>query len=99
MYMLLCLPHTSGPLRFRGCGRLGGTRDVLDLKPLEYSDVDFEAFDKDPNGSAESLKIWTSTTGGVNIWGQLGDYVDPSHGVLKGGRIEQILFADGTFSV
>jgi hypothetical protein len=45
----------------------GGTKDVLDLRPLESSDVDFEAFDKDSNGSAESLKIWTSTTGGVNI--------------------------------
>jgi hypothetical protein len=75
----------------------GGTADKLDLRPLESSDVSFNRFDSDSNGSSESLRILISGTTRVDVHGHFAAVQGTCCNFpLKNGRIEQIIFSDET---
>jgi Ca2+-binding RTX toxin-like protein len=74
-----------------------GTADKLDLRPLESSDIHVEAVNHD--GSAangeESLRIVIDGSTTVVVVGHFAPAIEDDAG---NGRIEQIVFADGTVS-
>ena len=77
----------------------GGAADKLDLRPLESSDVSFNRFDGDSNGSSESLRILISGTTRVDVYGHFA----PVEGTccvfpLENGRMEQIIFSNETIT-
>jgi Ca2+-binding RTX toxin-like protein len=74
----------------------GGTGDVLDLRPLESSDVYFDAFDNDGNNANDSLRMVissnaTSVTTSVTVIGHFAPVLLDQ----DNGRMEQIIFSDG----
>jgi hypothetical protein len=71
----------------------GGSADRLDLRPLESSDVYFDAFDSDGEGTDESLRIVIDDATSV-----YGFFVPISGLGQKNGRIEQIVFSDETIT-
>lgn len=69
----------------------GGTADKLDLRPLESSDVYFDAVDQDNSGSNDSLRIVINDSTRVDVFGHFAPFPNFA---LKNGRIEQIIFSD-----
>lgn len=77
----------------------GGTADLVDLRPFGASEVYVDAVDLDGNGSTrESLQIVTGTSTQVLVLGHFGEFGDYTSRTGQQGRIEQLLFSDGTFS-
>jgi Haemolysin-type calcium binding protein related domain/RTX calcium-binding nonapeptide repeat (4 copies) len=74
-----------------------GTVDRLDLRPLESSDVYFEAFDHDGNATngEESLKLIVNEGTTVTVVGHFSPAIGDDMG---DGRIEQFVFSDGTIT-
>ncbi len=70
----------------------GGTADKLDLRPLESSDVYFDAFDFDNSGANDSLRLVINATNQVEVVGHFA----PVAGETDDGRMEQIVFSDET---
>jgi hypothetical protein len=73
----------------------GGGADKLYLRPLESSDVYFDAFDHDGDATngEESLKIVVDDATTVNV---VGHFKPAEESYTWNGRIEQIVFADET---
>lgn len=71
----------------------GGSADRMDLRPLESSEVYFDAFDKSEDGIDDSLVIMVDDQTSVTIYGQLAPIPGADYG---NGRIEQIVFSDET---
>jgi hypothetical protein len=80
----------------------GGTADVLDMRPFSSSEVYVDALDLDSNGTKESLQIvYRNSTGAtvqVLVVGHFGAYSYFTSDSGQQGRIEQLVFSDGTFS-
>jgi hypothetical protein len=78
----------------------GGSGDVLDLRPFGAGDVYLDAIDVDgdPAGTKESLQIVTGGTSQVVVYGHFGDIAGLTSATGQHGRIERLIFADGTFS-
>ena len=72
----------------------GGTADELDLRPLESSEVYFDAFGQDANGSDKSLKIVINDTTSVTVFG----HFSPAYPSQENGRMEQIIFSNETIT-
>lgn len=70
----------------------GGTADKLAL-PFASTDAHFEAWDTDFDPALDNLSILTSDTDVAMIFGQL----EPDGN--KKGRIEHIVFTDGTMTI
>ena len=63
------------------------------------SEVYVDAVDFDGNGSTrESLQIVTSSSAQVLVLGHFGEFGDYTSRTGQQGRIEQLVFSDGTFS-
>jgi hypothetical protein len=73
----------------------GGSADRLDLRPLESSNVYFDAFDKSGDGVDDSLGIIVDDHTSVSVYGHFVPLPGTDHG---NGRIEQIVFSDETVS-
>jgi hypothetical protein len=69
----------------------GGTADKLNLRPLESSDVYFDAFDEDGSGSNDSLRIVINDSTRVDV---IGHFAPVPNRALENGRMEQIIFSD-----
>jgi hypothetical protein len=69
----------------------GGTADKLDLRPLESSDVYFDAFDTDKLGSDDSLRIVISPDTSIQV---MGHFAPQPGGGQENGTMEQIIFSD-----
>jgi hypothetical protein len=73
----------------------GGTKDVLDLRPLESSDVYFDALDNDTDGINDSLRIViSSNTTGITTSVMVAGHFAPYLPGQENGRMEQIIFSD-----
>ena len=71
----------------------GGSADTIDLRSFDSSEVYFDAVDLNGNGTNESLLLLTGDNSGVIVVGHFIDYYAGQE-----GHVEQIMFADGTFS-
>ncbi len=76
----------------------GGTADVMDLRPFASSEVYVTAVDVDGDGDQESLQIVTGASAQVIVRGHFGEYSDFTSCCGQQGRIESLVFSDGTFS-
>jgi hypothetical protein len=75
----------------------GGAADVLDLRPLRSDEVYLAGFQCDGDPAVECLQVVTGTGDGqVIVFGQFGAYFDSTADSGMDGRIEALLFADGT---
>jgi hypothetical protein len=72
----------------------GGTRDVLDLRPLQSTDVYVDSFDYKADGTNDALKIVIYDTTSVTVIGHFA----PQPGDTDEGRMEQIIFSDQVFT-
>jgi Ca2+-binding RTX toxin-like protein len=84
------LGFTGGPAGGDTVYDHGGTADRLDLRPLESSEVHFDAVDWSGDGEYDSLSIKIGSTHSVFVVGHFG----PVPGESEDGRIEQIIFSD-----
>jgi Ca2+-binding RTX toxin-like protein len=76
----------------------GGAADVVDLRPFSSSNVYVAPVDADGNGTLESLQIGTSPSAQVVIAGHFSAYLDYTSTYGQQGRVESLVFSDGTFS-
>lgn len=70
----------------------GGTADKLDLRPLESSEVYFDPFDYNLDGTIDSLRIEVNDAITVTV---MGHFSPPVPG-RENGRMEQIVFSNET---
>jgi hypothetical protein len=76
----------------------GGAADVLDLRPLALTDVRVERVDVDETPEElESLQITERDGSGVVVLGHFGEWRNDTAASGQRGRIEKLVFADGTF--
>lgn len=73
----------------------GGSGDVLDLRPIVLEDAHLARIDMDRNETRETLQIVTGPDTQVLVGGYFGAFQGMSDGQ---GRVEKLVFADGTFS-
>ncbi len=71
----------------------GGTADKLDLRPLESSDVYFDAYDYTGDGSNDSLEIVINATTRVTVEGHFNSVLGDENSCM-----EQIVFSDETIT-
>ncbi len=73
---------------------------MVDLRPFSSSNVYVAPVDadSDPNGTLESLQIVTSSSAQVVIAGHFSEYQDYTSTFGQQGRVESLVFSDGTFS-
>ena len=76
----------------------GGTADVVDLRPFASSEVYVTAVDYDGDGDQESLQIVTSASAQVIVRGHFGEFSNNTSAYGQQGRMESLVFSDGTFS-
>ena len=76
----------------------GGTKDVLDMRPLSTDDVYLSRRDLDASGTEESLQIVTGPTAQVILGGHFGPYSTYTSALGQQGSIEKLIFADVTFT-
>ena len=101
------LPASSDTYKGFGAAPNGAFNYVLDwgdsadklILPGEASDYYVDAVDLDANTVNESLQVYNPTNNSsVYVAGQFGDYSNWTSLYGQHGQIEQLVFADGTFS-